>query len=178
MFFGNPFAYLKTNSNPGGSMKILNDLRVNPEQTDALQKQKAGAEAFGDILAQEIKQAQGVTSDSSLVASQQNMAVNLGMLDSASPQLSEALALSLQEASLQVEGLFSDMESYATQLRSDGMGSLREAYTMLQNMSESISRLKENSPGLSQSPELAALVNELDVLTTTEMFKFNRGDYL
>ncbi len=159
-------------------MKILNDLRVNPEQTDALQKQKAGAEAFGDILAQEIKQAQGVTSDSGMIGNQQNIAANLGMLESTSPQMAEALDLSLQETSLQVEGLFSNMESYASQLRSDGMGSLREAYATLQNMSEGISRLKENSPGLSQSPELAALVNELDVLTTTEMFKFNRGDYL
>ena len=157
-------------------MKILNDLRVNPEQTDALQKNKAGAEAFGDILAQELSQAQGVTSETNTVASQQTIATNLGLLGASAPQKAEALAL--QEAALQVENLFTDVESYALQLRSDTSGSLREAYATLQGMSDNIARLKESSPGLNQSPELASLVNELDVLTTTEMFKFNRGDYL
>lgn len=160
-------------------MKILNDLRVNPDQTtDALQKQKAGAEVFGDILAQEIKQAQGVTSEASIIASQQNIAANLGAMGASPAQTSEALNLSLQEASLQVEGLFADMESYASQLRSNSTESLRDAYAVLHNMSESIAQLKSDSSGLNKSPELAALVNELDVLTTTEMFKFNRGDYL
>lgn len=159
-------------------MKILNDLRVNPDQTDALQKQKATAEKFGEILAQEINQAQGVVSESSEIARQHTIASGVGLLGVPTAQATEAASLSLQETSLQVEGLFADLENYAATLRSQSSNSLRNAYATLQGVSDNIARLKATSPGLDASPELATLVNELDVLATTEMFKFNRGDYL
>lgn len=159
-------------------MKILNDLRVNPNQTDPLQKQKTAAENFGDMLAQEIKQTQGVTTESGETTRVSGSTSNMAILDGSPAQKAEGISTAMQETALQLETLFSDLENYAALLRSDETGSLKTAYNALQNMNDSIAHIKETAPDLANSPQLASLVNELDVLTTTEIFKFNRGDYL
>ena len=57
-------------------------------------------------------------------------------------------------------------------------GSLRQAYALLQGIDGQVASLKENTAGLrGQNPGLDTLVNNLEVLATTEKFKFNRGDY-
>ena len=140
-------------------MKILNNLRVTPEQADALQKQKAVAEKFGDVLAQELSQAQGVASTVGETGIQQSSFNAMSMVGASPSQLAESLNLSLQETSLQVESLFADMENYAAELRSDQTGGLRNAYSVLESMSGNIARLKETTPDLAKSPELASLIN-------------------
>jgi hypothetical protein len=56
----------------------------------------------------------------------------------------------------------------------DGSG-LREAHAALQDMQGQVDGLKAAAK---DQPGLQSIVNELDVLTRTEQFKFNRGDYL
>ncbi len=70
-------------------------------------------------------------------------------------------------------------ESYVNTLRNPREGNLRDAYQTLEDVASHVQTLKQQSePLLEQNKDLASIVNELDVLTTTEKFKFNRGDYL
>ncbi|MDR2161702.1 MAG: hypothetical protein LBO77_06155 [Desulfovibrio sp.] len=86
-----------------------------------------------------------------------------------------------QEAQIarRMEDLFSGMEDYAGRLASDAPDALRGAYGRLEGLAGGIASLKGAFPDMErEQPELAALVKELEVLTVSETFKFNRGDYL
>jgi hypothetical protein len=90
--------------------------------------------------------------------------------------LEEAADLEALAAS-RIDGLLGQWESYAAAL--DGGADLRSVYGLLQDMTNGVKDLKASLPGfLESNSALGALVNELDVLSTTENIKFNRGDYL
>ncbi len=80
----------------------------------------------------------------------------------------------------QASGALDMLESYASTLRKpEGKGNLREAYSLLEGIESQVSALKkESKETLEQNPELASLVNELEVMSVTEKMKFNRGDYV
>ncbi len=71
-------------------------------------------------------------------------------------------------------------DSYVDALRTSGTdGNLRDAYSLLEGVDAHVATLKAGAePVLEQNPQLAGLVNELEVLSATEKFKFNRGDYV
>lgn len=54
---------------------------------------------------------------------------------------------------------------------------LRDAWGLLEGIDSQISQLRAN-PLRGRSSALDSILNELEVLTATEKFKFNRGDYL
>lgn len=54
---------------------------------------------------------------------------------------------------------------------------LRDAWGLLEGIDSQISQLRAN-PLHGRSSALDSILNELEVLTATEKFKFNRGDYL
>ncbi len=69
-------------------------------------------------------------------------------------------------------------ESYANTLREPSQGNLRDAYNTLEDVASHVQTLKTQSGSLlEQNSNLASIINELEVLATTEKFKFNRGDY-
>ncbi len=80
----------------------------------------------------------------------------------------------------QASGTLDLWESYAQILRVPEDGeSLRDAYALLEGIETQVSTLKkDNKLSLEQNPDLASLVNELEVMSTTEKIKFNRGDYM
>lgn len=81
------------------------------------------------------------------------------------------------EATTRIDDLLGQWESYTAAL--NGGGDLRSVYEMLQDMTSGVKDLKASMPGfLESNSALGSLVNELDVLSTTENIKFNRGDYL
>lgn len=83
------------------------------------------------------------------------------------------------EAATAMEGMFDSLDSYAQQLAGHEPGSLKEAYALLQSVNGRIADFKQDFPNAaSEQPELASLINEIEVLATTEAFKFNRGDYM
>ena len=85
----------------------------------------------------------------------------------------------LQDAFNQASGTLDMWDSYVSTLGNAGKnGSLRQAYALLQGIDGQVASLKENTAGLrGQNAGLDTLVNNLEVLATTEKFKFNRGDY-
>ncbi len=80
----------------------------------------------------------------------------------------------------QASGALDMWESYANTLQTPGgEGNLRQAYSLLEGIESQVSSLKNSSKEtLEQNPELASLVNELEVMSVTEKIKFNRGDYI
>ncbi len=79
----------------------------------------------------------------------------------------------------EASGVMDKWESYVNTLRNPREGNLRDAYNALEDVASHVQTLKQQSaPLLEQNTNLAGIVNELDILTTTEKFKFNRGDYL
>lgn len=85
----------------------------------------------------------------------------------------------IQNAFSQASGTLDMWDSYVNALGSSGQdGSLREAYSLLQGIDGQVAALKNSTESVrGQNAGLDSLVNELDVMTTTEKIKFNRGDY-
>lgn len=85
----------------------------------------------------------------------------------------------MRQALEQASGTLDMWESYANALGKPGAeGGLREAYALLQGLDAQVSTLKQGAePVLGQNPNLASFINELEVMTATEKFKFGRGDY-
>ena len=159
-------------------MKISNEqVRIMQENEirKAQQQGKPGGE-FGDIFARQLEQAQSAASPTGvpLVSAQSGVQLR-GVEQVAAIQG----MLSSSEAATRMDGMFTSFERYADQIALGEAGNLREAYNLLQDVSGQIAGFKVEFPHVGKEmPGLAALVNELDVLATTETFKFNRGDYL
>ena len=79
-----------------------------------------------------------------------------------------------------IDSLLHNWENYARVLKTPATGDgLRQAYGFLENIQSEVNELKGSAPDLGKDhPNLKSMVNELEILTVTEQFKFNRGDYL
>ncbi len=77
-----------------------------------------------------------------------------------------------------MDSLLSKWENYSQTLGAEG-GNLREGYNLLTGIRQSIQEVRSDLAAKPASrQELHDMIEELDILTTTEEFKFNRGDYL
>ena len=85
----------------------------------------------------------------------------------------------IQSAFVQASGTLDMWDEYVNALSASGQGgSLRDAYALLEGIDGQVAGLKAGAAGVrGQNAGLDALINELDIMTTTEKFKFNRGDY-
>jgi hypothetical protein len=157
-------------------MKIQPDQITTVQQTGQVQSARSSpSQDFGAMLAKEVGSVQSTAS-----------APPPGGVASLSQMVAAAAAQPVQGSSDtekavmdNVDNLLNQWEKYADQLASGSSGNLRQAYGTLENIQTGVQKLKDEYPDLSgQSPQLSSLVNELDVMTTTEQVKFNRGDYL
>ena len=170
-------------------MKIQNDLIQALQQGDAHRKPRVGelgTDAFEGLLAENLQQTNAGVGRAMPAQAQDSASLALLMQSASGAALTGAQEtdadLAVMESALAAErigGLLDQWDQYATALRGGEGGDLRSVYGLLSNMSGGVRELKNSMPGLLESnPELAALVNELDVMATTETIKFNRGDYL
>lgn len=84
----------------------------------------------------------------------------------------------LQAAFQEASGALDLWDTYAQALgRSSSDTALKDAYAILQGIDSRISQLKAN-PLAGNNAAFDGVLNELEILATTEKFKFNRGDYL
>lgn len=162
-------------------------MKISNEQLRAIQEQEAQRpnvqrrgqqEDFTELLARHIEAGTQLPSAVQGKASAPTGAVSqpvTGILEDSATTVSPLY----EEAATVMEGMFDTLDSYSRQLAGNEPGNLKEAYSLLQNMSGQIADFKQRFPqAAADQPVLAAMVNELDVLATTETFKFNRGDYL
>ncbi len=163
-------------------MKISNEQLAALTELEARKKSQAVDEGFAALLGGELGKATGPQSAgmSGAIFMPGQLAAplagvqGLGEVDGATA--AEAAGL---EMSTMMVNLLSGLDDYADKLAGGATGSLRDAFSLLENTTDQLSAMRSAFPDMENShPELAAMARELDVLTTTEKFKFNRGDYL
>jgi hypothetical protein len=151
-------------------------MKITPDQLAALQLQQKNAarntpgEGFAQALAQELEsQSPGASSAT---------APAVGPVVRLDQALQAAMLQKPTEQTVmdKMNALLSKWEDYSQIIGSED-GNLRDGYTLLADIRQNIQDVKGD---LQKTPVqgLAAMVEELDILTTTEEFKFNRGDYL
>ena len=166
-------------------------MKINPQLEALLRRQDPASgstsvplspeKSFGATLAQQLQ------SDASLadtagaavppVQTEQVSLVSQMLVESIQPaSAGDADTAVMQAAFEQASGTLDMFDAYRSALDETSQGSLRQAYDLLQGIDEQVASLR-NSPAREQSPGFDSLLNELEVLATTEKFKFNRGDY-
>ena len=148
------------------------------QQEEARRKQKA-AEGFDSLLSESLTggEAQGVATGAGL-----SRAVLQGLETlrefGRSEEVSTGSGLEADTAE-RLDGVMDGFDEYARELTRESGPNLKSAFVLLQRMSGQIADMRAAFPEMAeQSPELAAMVNELEVMATAETFKLNRGDYL
>ena len=152
-------------------------MKITSDQLAALQLQQknaarnASGEGFAQALAQELQ------SDSATAGTAATPTGPVVRLDQA---LQAAMLTQPTEQTImdKMSSLLSKWENYS-QIIGEANGDLREGYNLLADIRQDIREVKSDlaqNPGLGHS--LESMVEELDILATTEEFKFNRGDYL
>lgn len=162
-------------------MKIRNEQINALQESEARRKSQAPAEGFAALLGDELGKASATPPAKADRITQpgQTFSAEAAAAGLDAAQASSALSETAALAADQVENLFSSLESYGNALAGGNEDSLKEAYGLLEQTAGQLNAFRAAFPDLgTQQPELAGMVNELEVLTTAEMFKFNRGDYL
>ena len=147
---------------------------VQPEQAHRKNKANKPGQAFGELLNQEVAK-----SDAS--APTQGIApppiVNPLIAAEAANGVQRMDAATTAVAG-QVESILDKWDSYSATL-AGSQGGLKSAYGTLDEIANEVTALKNEQPDLAAThPGLQSIVDELDTLTATERFKFNRGDYV
>ncbi|BCS88742.1 hypothetical protein [Pseudodesulfovibrio sediminis] len=157
-------------------------MKIRPDQIEGVQteqkrrqdKAQQPGNGFGDILNQEV--ARGDTSATASGVMPPPI-VNPLIATEAVSSVQSVDAEGAQVAG-QVESILDKWDSYAASLAGSESG-LKSAYGTLDEIAGQVAALKEEQPNLGTShPDLKSIVDELETLTATEQFKFNRGDYV
>ena len=161
-------------------------MKITSEQLRALQEREAkrtkgpqSGDGFTEVLTRQLDE----SGQSAPVMPENAPVVTQGLatisLSGTTEKTGSSAASHSEEAANQMDGMVTTFEQYASQMARNEGADLREAYSLLENMSGQIAGFKSRFPNAGEEmPELAAMLNEIDVLATTETFKFNRGDYL
>ena len=132
---------------------------------DALAAQDNNQNAVAGLLPHGVGQSQMIS----------QMLINGGISDGNGMSENQLLQTTFDNAS----GTLDLWDSYAQKLTSAHNGDLREAYSLLEHIGTQVEQLKTNASNL-RTPNfgLNSFINEMDIMTTTEKIKFNRGDYV
>lgn len=147
---------------------------VQPEQTQRKDKAKKPGQAFGDLLNQEVARGEASAQTQGAVPPPiVNPLIATEAATSVAPTGSDTAKVTGQ-----VESILDKWDSYAATLANPDAG-LKSAYGTLDAIAQDVAALKEEQPNLGTAhPGLQSIVDELEALTATEQFKFNRGDYV
>lgn len=173
-------------------MKVTNDqlealLRQQSQTSSTSRTQSADGTSFEAALTEQLGLENAVatsalstsTTSQTSQASQASMISQMLLGSTTQTESTNTDEDVIQSAFDQASGTLDMWDSYVNALGSSGQsGSLRDAYSLLQGIDGQVSTLKTNTAAVrGQNEGLDSLVNELDVMTATEKFKFNRGDY-
>lgn len=167
-------------------MKIRND--QNPSLDALLGMQESGAspvegdaQAFQAALSERLDAgaAQAENAVPSMPGGAQTELISQILLGAGDDAAGSAMSAEAAQAAFHdASGALDMWDSYVETLGSGRRESLRDAYALLEDISSKLGDLKRSAPALeSRIPGFGDFVNRLDVLATSERFKFNRGDY-
>lgn len=162
-------------------MKIRSDyLEALYRQEQASKSASAGSTGFEDLLSEEIGRSGGTPGSEAMPPPGAGMGINALLADPSVLGTAEADQVTVDDALVQsvtgqASGLLQSWEMYSGALSGGGT---RDAWNILAGMDQNL-RSMRNDLGSMQRPDsaLESMVNELEVLSATEKFKFNRGDY-
>ena len=163
-------------------MKVrVEELNALLQQEQAGQKAQTKGEGFEALLAKELRQPEGeVQGAPPPPPGAQAGVIGQMLLDPlAQAESPDPLEEALQQSLLQASSLLDSMNAYVNALSARGAdGNLKAIYPLLEGLEQQMGALKQGAVPLeAKHAGLTSLINELEILTTTEKFKFNRGDY-
>lgn len=163
-------------------MKIENDLLTglirDPQELKKTDAPRNSAADFAAALEQTLD---AENTASPVLPGISNKAVLGGLSAFAPVQPAFASAEGAEQAADEVADLLDMMDSYSSVLSGKGEAgqeNLKAAYKVLETISNNAAGLRSSLTGLADSPALASIINEIEVMAATEKFKLNRGDYL
>lgn len=153
-------------------------MKITSDQLAALQLQQknkarsATGDGFANALAEELDSVSAAQTGASATPVAPMMRLDQTLQAAMLNQTTEQTVMD------KMDTLLSKWENYS-QIIGAADGNLREGYSLLADIRQDIRAVKSD---LAQNPDqvegLESMVEELDILATTEEFKFNRGDYL
>ncbi|NDV18834.1 hypothetical protein GO013_05295 [Pseudodesulfovibrio sp. JC047] len=144
---------------------------VRPEQTQRKDKVHQTGNAFGDILNQEVaREDSPAKTQGAAPPPIMNPLIAAGSVGAVQPTPDTATHVTGK-----VESILDKWEQYTATLAGPE-GGLKSAYSALDEIAGDVAALKNGQTEL--APGLKSIVDELETLTATEQFKFNRGDYV
>lgn len=163
-------------------------MKIQAEQLNALlrqeraaEKDRPGREGFEAVFARELGQAEGAQgvlppppgAQAGILA---GLLLETSEQTNAADPAEDAFLHSVRQAS----GVLDSWENYAKTLSAGSAeGNLKEVYPLLEGLERQVRDLKRGAAPLAgKHAGLEDLINELEVMTVAEKFKFNRGDYL
>ena len=157
-------------------------LRVQEQQAQNARKPEGQPGVFDALLARQLsgQEVSGATASPLPPGAQTALFSQILLNGAETSQAADPDAAVLQAAFEQASGTLDLWDTYAKTLGSSPAdGSLREAYALLEGIDSEVTRLRQDTAGVrGKNPGLDDVLNELEVLTPPEKFKFNRGDYL
>lgn len=163
-------------------MKITSDYLKALQQTAETRKPESAAKAgSGSGFEEQLMQALsggGQAQAAEGLAARELGAAGLALdtfVAGADAQREEGYSTLMDEFAQILDGF----DAYTETIGSPGGANLKSAYAALENVSGALSGLKERAASGETMPEgFQAMLNELEIMTVTEQFKLNRGDYL
>lgn len=146
------------------------------KQNQATTAPKRAADGFHNLLSQELELQSKSATEAMLPPGTRSIAFDPRL--NVDQQASQT-AVDPNKVADELEGILDQWEKYSTQISTQGSPDLKGAFGTLKELAHNLATLKQTAPSLeSDFPELDNVRNELEVMTVTEQFKLNRGDYL
>ena len=161
-------------------MKIrVEELNALLQQEQVAQKAQSKGEGFEALLARELRQPGGGAQGTQPPPPGAQAGVIGQMLLEPQAESVDPFEDALQQSFQQASGLLDSLHAYVNALSARGAdGNLKAIYPLLEGLEQQVEDLKQGAAPLdAKHAGLASLINELEILTTTEKFRFNRGDY-
>ncbi|MCT4534149.1 hypothetical protein [Halodesulfovibrio sp.] len=147
------------------------------KQSQATKAPKRAADGFHNLLSQELELQTKSATEAVLPPGTHSLAFDPRL--NADQMEAGQKAVDPKQVADKLEGLLDKWEKYSTQISTQGSPDLKGAFGTLKELAHSLTTLKQSAPSLqAEFPELDNVRNELEVMTVTEQFKLNRGDYL
>lgn len=156
-------------------------LQLQEQQAQLPHRNGAQADGFEALLARQLDSASKETWTGQAPAplAQSGIYNPIQMDSHAGGQESEDPDMAVLQAAFdEASGALDLWDSYASALGSARPGAgLRDAYSLLEDIDARVAQLGQN-PMRGKNAALDAMLNELEILSAAEKFKFNRGDYI